>query len=85
MKRPKKTYLVNEEDLEIIDYNDEPQEDLFKGDSIISAANKVFDFNKFKKQQQDAIKNFNENLLENAETINYIDNINLDDVKDNKN
>ena len=85
MKRPKKTYLVNEEDLEIIDYNDEPQEDLFKRDSIISAANKVFDFNKFKKQQEDAIKNFNENLLENAETINYIDNINLDDVKDNKN
>ena len=28
MKRPKKTYFVNEEDLGTIDYN-EPQEDLF--------------------------------------------------------
>ena len=46
MKRPKKTYLVNEEDLETIDYN-EPQEDLFKGESILAAVNKVFDFEKF--------------------------------------
>ena len=38
MKRPKKTYLVNEEDIETIDYN-EPQEDLFQGESIIIAAN----------------------------------------------
>ena len=30
MKRPKKTYLVSEKDLETIDYN-KPQEDLFKG------------------------------------------------------
>ena len=28
MKRPEKTYLVNEEDIETIDYS-EPQEDLF--------------------------------------------------------
>ena len=28
MKRPKKTYLVNEEDLKTLDYN-EPQKDLF--------------------------------------------------------
>ena len=28
MKRPKKTYLLNEEDLDSIEYN-EPQEDLF--------------------------------------------------------
>ena len=46
MKRSKKTYLVNEKDLETIDYN-EPQEDLFKGGSIINAVNKVFDFEKF--------------------------------------
>ena len=58
---------------------------MFKGESIITSANKVFDFNKFKKQQDDPIKNFNENLLENAEKINYIDDTNLDDVKDNKN
>ena len=43
MKRPKKTNLVNEKDLETIDYN-EPEEDLFKGESIIEAANNVFDF-----------------------------------------
>ena len=29
MKRPKKTYFVNEEDIDTIDYN-EPQEDLFQ-------------------------------------------------------
>ena len=34
MKRPKKTYLVNEEDLDTIDYN-EPQEDFFRGESIL--------------------------------------------------
>ena len=31
MKRPKKTFLVNKEDLETTDYN-EPQEDLFWGE-----------------------------------------------------
>ena len=46
MKRQKKTYLVDEKDLETIDY-DENQEDLFKGESIINAVNKVFDFEKF--------------------------------------
>ena len=43
MKRPKKMYLVN---LNMIDYN-EPQEYLFQGESIIEAANKVLDFEKF--------------------------------------
>ena len=38
-----------------------------------------------KKQQETTINNFNENLLENSETINYVDDIHLDDVKDNKN
>ena len=46
MKRPKKTYLADEKDLETIDYDD-TQEDLFKGESIINAVNKVFDFEKF--------------------------------------
>ena len=59
MKRPKKTYLVNEEDLETIDYNEELQEDLFRGESIVEAANKVLDFEAFKKQQEAAINNFN--------------------------
>ena len=54
------------------------------GESILAAANKVLDFDEFKKQQAKAIDNYNQNLLENAETINYADDINLDDVKDNK-
>ena len=84
MKKPKKKFLVNVKDLKTIAY-DEPEEDLLRGESIIKAANKVLDFDKFKKQQEAAINNFNENLLENAETINYVDDINLDDVKNNKN
>ena len=55
MKRSKKTYLIDEKDLENPDYN-EPQEDLFKGESIINAVNKVFNFEKFKKDQSEALK-----------------------------
>ena len=55
LKKPKKTFLVNEEDLEAIVY-DEPEEDLFRAESILKAANKVLDFEEFKKQQEDAIK-----------------------------
>ena len=54
MKKPKKTYLVNEEDLETIDYSN--QEDLFQKESIVNATNKVLDFNEFEKQQEEAIK-----------------------------
>ena len=119
MKRPKKTCLVNEEDLETLEYN-EPQEDLFWGESILAAVNKkknkkeqaealremknekideelflngsvlaaadkIFDYNKFKNQQKDAIQNFNDKLLDDAKTINYEDDFGLDDVKENKN
>ena len=69
----------------MIAYDAEPQEDLFRGESILEAADRVLDFEAFEKQQKEAINNFTENLLENAETINYVDDINLDDVKDNKN
>ena len=55
MKRPKKTYLVNEEDIETIDYI-EPQEDLFAGESIVNAANKVLNFNQLKKEQEKELK-----------------------------
>ena len=55
MKRPKKTYLVSEEDIETIDYN-EPQEDLFAGESILNAANKVLDFEQFNKEQERELK-----------------------------
>ena len=54
------------------------------GVSILAAANKVLDFDEFKKQQAKAINNYNQNLLENTETIKYANDINLDDVKDNK-
>ena len=44
MKRPKKAYLVNEQDIRMINY-DEPEKDLFKSESIVNA-----DFEKFKKR-----------------------------------
>ena len=51
LKKPKKTYLVNEEDLEKEMY-DEPQQDLFDGESVLATANKVFDFKKFQQNQK---------------------------------
>ena len=83
MKKPKKTYLVNENDLETIDYS-EPQEDLFAGESILNAANKVFDFSKFKKEQEKQIQGFNEQMLNDAKTINYVDDIDINDLNENK-
>ena len=73
LKKPKKTYLVNEEDLETIRYGDEPQEDLFKGESVLEAANKVLDFDEFKKQQESAINNFNKNKRKAIEEVKIAD------------
>ena len=84
LKKPKKTSLVNEEDLATINYT-EPQEDLFAGESIINAANKVIDFGKFKKQEEKILQTSNDLLMNNAETINYVDDLNLNDVMENKN
>ena len=39
---------MNGKDLETIEYDDEPQKDLFKGESILEAANKASDFDEFK-------------------------------------
>ena len=50
----------------------------------MAAANKILDFNEFKKQQTNTVEKFNENLLENAQTINYVGDINLDDVRNKK-
>ena len=83
LKKTKKTYLVNE-DLETINY-DEPQEDLFEGESILAAANKVLDFDKFKQGRERKLQQYNDQLMNDAETINYVDHINLEDVRDNKN
>ena len=55
MKRPKKTYLVNEEDIETIDYT-KPQKDLFEDESIVNVVNKVLDFKQFKKEQEKELK-----------------------------
>ena len=56
MKIPKKTYLVNEEDIETIDYN-ELQQDLFEGESVVKAVNKVLDYEAFKRDQEKLLKN----------------------------
>ena len=71
MKKPKKTFLVNKKDLDSIKYIENDQEidefskdeDLFPGESILNAANKVFEFKKFKETQDDAkdyFEKFNE-------------------------
>ena len=46
LNKPPSTFLVNEVDLETIQYNDEPNEDIFSNESILATANKVFDFDK---------------------------------------
>ena len=46
---------MNKEDIETIDYN-EPQEDLFAAESILNAANKLLDFEQFKKEQERVLK-----------------------------
>ena len=69
MKRPKKTYLVDEKVLETIDY-DELQEDIFEGESILIAVNKVFDFEKFKKDQAEAINNAKKSTSQTAKVVN---------------
>ena len=76
--------MVNEEDLETINY-DEPKEDLLEGESILAAANKVLDFDEFKREQEQKLQQYNDQLMNDAETINYVDDINLEDVRDNKN
>ena len=51
----------------------------------MNAANKVLDFKKFKQEQERRIQDYNENLLKDAETISYVDDININDLKENKN
>ena len=51
----------------------------------MKAANKVLDFKKFKQEQERQIQDYNENLLNDAETINYVDHIDINDLKENKN
>ena len=72
---------MNEENIDKIDYN-EPQEDLFAGESIVNAASKVIDFEQFKREQEKMLQEYN---LKDAETINYLDDTHLEDVRENKN
>ena len=75
-KKPPPTHLVDEADIETTDYNDGSDEDMFAKESIVIAANKIFD--RYKKEHA-------ENNLDEGETINYVDNITLVDVRENKN
>ena len=84
LKKPKKSYLVNEEDLDTVIY-DEPQQDLFEVESVLAAANKVFDFKKFQQNQKQRIENYEEQQLNDTDTINYADDLNLEDVLEKKN
>ena len=83
-KNKKNIYLVNEEYLETIQYDDEPQEDLFQGESILEAANKVLDFDEFKKQQESAINNFNKNKRKAIEEVKIADIIKVPKKENNK-
>ena len=49
IKKPKKTYLVE-------DIKEVPKQQEVKGESIIEAVNNVFDFRKFKKDQEKMLK-----------------------------
>ena len=53
------------------------------------AANKVFDFHRYKKEEASTLDRYSrlkpENDLEEAVTINYVDDLNLDDVREKKN
>ena len=69
-------FLVDEADVETIDYNNDSDEVMFAKESIVIAANKIFD--RYKEEEA-------ENNLDEAETINYVDDTNRDAVRENKN
>ena len=58
---------------------------MFAGESILNAANRVLDFDEFKWEQERQIRQYNDQLMNDADTITYVEDINLDDVRDNKN
>ena len=91
--------LVNEEDVETIDYNKYSDEDMLTKDSIDIAANKILD--KYKKSNEDKhdeqsvafaankildrYKKYQvENNLNKADTINYVDDIDIADMNKTK-
>ena len=49
---------MSKKDIETIDYNStKDEEDIYAGESTVNAANKVFDYNKFKEEGSFAGKN----------------------------
>ena len=51
-------------------YDDEPQEDLFKEESVREAANKVLDFEEFEKQQENLLNKNKKKGNRKRRTIN---------------
>ena len=70
LKTPRSTFLLNEADLETIQYNDKPNEDIFANESILAAANKVFDFDKYKKEQAAAIDELKQQQIDDKLFVN---------------
>ena len=50
-------------------YDDEPQEDLFKEESVLEAANKVLDFEEFEKQQENLLNKNKRKAIEKEEQL----------------
>ena len=72
MLKIKKKLLVDEKDLETIDYNEPTREEnLIEKESILAAANKVFDSDKFKKQQAEVLKKLtlNDSILAQVNNV----------------
>ena len=76
-KRPQKTFLVDE-DIETIDYTNEPQEDLFSSESILAKADEKFNFEMYKKEQAEALDKMkrekpfaNESILAAANVFDF--------------
>ena len=63
MRFKKPTLLVDEADLETIDYKDEPNEDIFANESILAAANKVLTLTNIKKSRLLKLMNLSSNKL----------------------
>ena len=59
---------------------DEPQQDLFESESVLAVANKVFEFKKSQQNQKQRLENYKEQQLNDTETINYADDLDLDNV-----
>ena len=72
-------------DNKVFDYNKFKEDGSFVGKSILNKVNKVFNFEQFKREQARKIQEYNNELLnETAETISYVDDLNINDLKENK-